>query len=273
MAKYFEEIVDNAVKGLLEVNDYDYKQIDELNVDTSCYLSPRATGVLSGIDTALAIFKKIDNKISYKILKLDGSYVNRGDVIAVIKGPLYSILKGEKLVLNYLCYASGIASNTRKYINELSGCDAIISYYESSNPILQQLSKDAFSKGGGDVSEKKMFFINNHVLCMFKNVEECIKAFRKNDKSLRLCLEVCTKEEFEEAYVANVANIRLSTNKLDLIKECLYINNGKKNIELCSDIDYKKIRGLYKEGIKKFVIPSLTIDSAYLPISLLFYKR
>ena len=50
-----------------------------------------------------------------KILKEDGTYVNRGDVICVISGPINEILRVSDLALNFVRYMSGIASAVAKY--------------------------------------------------------------------------------------------------------------------------------------------------------------
>ena len=53
-------------------------------VSVSAVKSPEANGVVSGVNVAQYIFKRSSSKIGFKILKNDGEYVNRGDVICVI---------------------------------------------------------------------------------------------------------------------------------------------------------------------------------------------
>ncbi|MEI3504992.1 MAG: hypothetical protein V8Q77_01620 [Bacilli bacterium] len=61
----------------------------------------KATEV-SGIHVAKEVFKEINPRIKMEILKANGTFVNRGDVIATIEGPMRDILKGERVALNFL---------------------------------------------------------------------------------------------------------------------------------------------------------------------------
>ena len=97
---------------------------DLREADVSCTLVGRrsvraviftkAECVLSGVEVAAAILEYMG--ISYAILKNDGERAEKGDVIFELSGDSVSILRAERLVLNFISHLSGIATNTNRYV-------------------------------------------------------------------------------------------------------------------------------------------------------------
>jgi len=68
--------------------------------------------IIAGLDELQIIFKKTGAKTELKVK--DGDNVKKNKIIAEITGPINSILKGERLALNFISKMSGIASETNK---------------------------------------------------------------------------------------------------------------------------------------------------------------
>lgn len=273
MAKSFDFIIDEVLERNFESDSIAYSIIEDINELASCNYVARTSGVVSGLEVAQSIYKKINPKISFKILKSSGSYINRGDVLAVISGPIASIIKGEKVALNFVRYMSAIASKTNKYLLELTDTDTSLVYSDYSNPLLMELSKQAFIDGGGYMPETKYNVITSNILTRFESIDQAIAKLKMIEKSSKVCVEVENVEDFEQAFLSSAQVIRLSTNKFDIMDECASINNGKKILEIVADVDVKKVRSIAKLGFRRIIIPSITDDSSSLPISLCFYKR
>ncbi|MBI2855511.1 MAG: nicotinate-nucleotide diphosphorylase (carboxylating), partial [Chloroflexi bacterium] len=62
----------------------------------------KAQGVIAGLEVALEVFRVADSSVKSRIEVPDGSEVVPGDVVAVVEGSLASILKGERVALNFL---------------------------------------------------------------------------------------------------------------------------------------------------------------------------
>src|SRR5208283_4736169 len=79
-------------------------------------LLAKADGVLAGVDLAKLVFIKVDPELKFKVLLGDGTALHSGDIIATVTGNARSILKAERVALNFLQKLSGIAARTAEYV-------------------------------------------------------------------------------------------------------------------------------------------------------------
>jgi len=70
----------------------------------------KAEGVLAGLPLAAAVFAAVDGSLVWRPHTEDGRPVSPGDQVATIEGPLSSLLRGERVALNYLTHLSGVAT-------------------------------------------------------------------------------------------------------------------------------------------------------------------
>lgn len=275
MKKTIEQYLDELILNIKEDNSPINTIFKKNNDVASCNFIARSTGVVSGVNVAQYIFKKSNNKIGFKILKDDGDFVNRGDVICVISGSINEILKAEQLALNFVRYMSGIASSVAKFKLELANLDTELLYSGHSAPGLEDFAAMAFVHGGGILHEenKNYCVITSNTIARFESIDDAIKAVKEVDKSIKPIVEVNDQVEFEDALFSTAPIIRLNTNKEQVIKNCSIINNDKKILELQSEVELKRLRLTAKLGYKYIVIPSLSDAAKSLPIDLSFYKR
>ncbi|MBT7461865.1 MAG: nicotinate-nucleotide diphosphorylase (carboxylating), partial [Waddliaceae bacterium] len=72
-------------------------------------------GRLAGLPFLEPAFQMIDPAIKIKLLVEEGTIGNAGTVIGTISGPARGIITAERVILNFLQYASGIATMTTLY--------------------------------------------------------------------------------------------------------------------------------------------------------------
>ena len=97
----------------------------------------------------------------------DGVKVRKGDQVAVIRHNARVLLSCERVMLNFLQRLSGIATMTRKYVDEIAGTKARILDTRKTVPGLRILDKYAVTCGGGcdhrlDLSDG-ILIKNNHI--------------------------------------------------------------------------------------------------------------
>lgn len=274
MNKTIDLLIEEMVEELNNKNFSIEEQLLDTKELASCNFISRTSGILYGIDIAGLIFKKVNSKIVYKIMKPNGSYVNRGDVLAVINGPVFSILKAEKLALSLLRYLSGIASLTDKYNLELEGTSSTLLYSGFSMPTIDELVKNAFITGNGKLQEEKNYqVLSLNVLTRYDSIDNAIIGVKNIDKNSKILVEVNNLNDFESAYLSSATAIRIISNKINLLEECSAINKEQKVLEVEGEFDVKKVRSIAKMGYKYIIIPSITESAQYLPIDMCFYKR
>jgi nicotinate-nucleotide pyrophosphorylase (carboxylating) len=79
----------------------------------------------------------------------DGDRVLRGDALLTVTGPVRTLLTAERTALNLLCHLSGIATLTRRWVDEVAGTGARIRDTRKTLPGLRALQKYAVRCGGG----------------------------------------------------------------------------------------------------------------------------
>ena len=275
MKRTVDEIIDGLISEIKTNDKLNPKILDKNNDYASCNFVARSTGIISGTKISQLVYRKLSNKINFEILKKDGEFVNRGDVIAVISGPVDEILKGENLSLSFIRYMSGISSVTKKYELELINTGAILEYSSYATPGLEDLAINAFLSGGGKLNnnDKKCFVITRNLRARFDSYDEIIKKIKTIDKNIKLIIEISNDEELEEVLNIPGIIIRICSNKYEFMLQASKKIDKRKNMELLGEIDLKKIRTLAINGYSKFLIPSLTESAPSFPIDMCFYKR
>lgn len=236
----------------------------------------KATGVVSGIDVAKEVFRIINPKIKVNVLRENGSFVNRGDVIASIEGPMRDILRGERVALNFMQRMSGIAASTAKFVQELSGTNCKILDTRKTTPLLRILERQAVRDGGGtnhryNLSDQ-VLIKDNHIAAV-GSISEAVKIAKKSvGRNIKIEVEVETKEEFLEALDTAADIIMLDNMTNEQMAELVEINNHKKLLEASGNMELKRVRSVAMTGVDFISVGALTHSYKSLDISLKFYK-
>jgi nicotinate-nucleotide pyrophosphorylase (carboxylating) len=137
------------VEDLMPLGDLTAALVDPEVITTAAFVA-RAAGVLAGRDCATQTFTAIDSSVVLEWRCRDGDAVVAGQVLAVARGPLHSVLTAERTALNFLSHLSGIASLTRRYVEAAAaGGPARIWDTRKTTPGLRALEKAAVRAGGG----------------------------------------------------------------------------------------------------------------------------
>ena len=236
----------------------------------------KATGVVSGIDVAKEVFKQINPRIKMEILKANGTFVNRGDVIATIEGPMRDILRGERVALNFLQRMSGIAATTAKFVQELAGTNCKILDTRKTAPLLRVFERQAVRDGGGENHRfnlsDRVLIKDNHIAAS-GSIKDAVSILRKAvGRGMIIEVEVETLDEFMEALNTSADVIMLDNMSNEVMKKCVELNEGKKKLEASGNIELKKVRSVALLGVDYISVGSLTHSYKALDISLKFRK-
>lgn len=236
----------------------------------------KATGVVSGIDVAKEVFKQINPRIKMEILKANGTFVNRGDVIATIEGPMRDILRGERVALNFLQRMSGIAATTAKFVQELAGTNCKILDTRKTAPLLRVFERQAVRDGGGENHRfnlsDRVLIKDNHIAAS-GSIQDAVSILRKAvGRGMIIEVEVETLDEFMEALNTSADVIMLDNMSNEVMKKCVELNEGKKKLEASGNMELKKVRSVALLGVDYISVGSLTHSCKALDISLKFRK-
>lgn len=150
------------------------------NTKATAQIIAKDSGVFAGQIYAKALCK-VEN-LDYKFHIKDGESVSYGDIIATIKGKSKRLLMCERTLLNLIQHASGIATNTRKFVDLLSGLDIRLLDTRKTRPGLRIFEKYAVRCGGGynhRMGLDDCLMIKDTHLKTIENLNTFIKKARK----------------------------------------------------------------------------------------------
>ena len=270
---YVDEIIKTA---LLEDINYldcatDYL-IDEEQENTARFLA-KSDGVLCGIDIALRVFQILQPQgFEATVYKHDGDLLEKGDIIAEIKGKTRALLKGERTALNLIQHMSGVATATRKAVDIVEGTNASIADTRKTLPGLRPLQKYAVTVGGGrnhrfNLSDAAMLK-DNHVDAGGGIANAVAKLKQKLGHMTKIELEVRNLDELGQALEAGVDVIMLDNMSCEQMREAVEITNGRALLEASGGITDETLHEIAETGVDIISMGALTHSVKAFDISL-----
>ncbi len=236
----------------------------------------KANGIIAGTEISKQVFQEVDPTLQVTINIQDGSAVKTGDIIAVITGKISSILKAERVALNFMQRLSGIASTTASYVQAVKGLRAQIMDTRKTTPGLRILEKYAVRAGGGKNHrmnlEDGILIKDNHIAAVRSqglNIKEIVARARE-EASPELIIEIEVKTQDEAAQAADAgANIILLDNMTpEQMRQAVGLISGRALTEASGGINLENVRAVAETGVDRISIGALTHSPKALDISL-----
>ncbi len=116
-----EEIIDGALAEDLGMGDVTTEALLTSDQKGVGFIMATEGGILAGIGVAEQVFHRVDPELNLEVFLEDGARVKPGTKVAKVSGSITSILKSERVALNFLQHLSGIASETNRYVERVEG--------------------------------------------------------------------------------------------------------------------------------------------------------
>lgn len=230
-------------------------------------------GVISGVMVVSRVFALIGGEYNLKFNVKDGDYIKPYDVIATIEGDTKTILKGERVALNLMQRMSGIATITKKFVNELEGNTKILDTRKTT-PNLRYLEKLAVTHGGGTnhrYSLSDMVMLKDNHIDAVGGITNAVHMI-KDKVDVKIEVEVETVEQFKEALQTDCDIIMLDNMSNEMMRECVLLNNHQKQLEASGNMSLERIKGVCQTGVDFISVGALTHSVKALDISLKFHE-
>jgi len=240
--------------------------------------------VLSGlgcIPRFLDIFARLDGKSSgrYEVIShpeiFDGVRVRKGQAVAVIRHNARVILACERVILNLMQRMSGIATLTRRYVDEIAGTGAKILDTRKTIPGLRLLDKYAVRCGGGqnhrlDLSDG-ILIKNNHISLGGGIVKVLERARERRKPGQTIDIEVRNQAELELALDHGAESLLLDNmTPADVKKSTEFVRERglKIPIEASGGITLENIRKYALAGPDYISVGALTHSAPAVDLSM-----
>jgi nicotinate-nucleotide pyrophosphorylase (carboxylating) len=236
----------------------------------------KAPGILAGADVAAAVFHRVDPDLEVPVLLSDGSTLSPGTAIARVQGSAGSILRAERIALNFLQRMSGIASDTQQYVRAIEGCRARIVDTRKTVPGHRYLDKYAVRMGGGYNHRLNLadgiLIKDNHIEALRSRemgLKEVIQlALSRASHTIKVEVEVETLDQVREALDGGAHILMLDNMPVELMRQAMKLIDGRAVVEASGGITLDTVRSVAETGVDLISIGGLTHSARALDISL-----
>jgi len=271
-----EEIIDRALAEDLVKGDVTTDALIPADRRGTGLIVAKKEGILAGINIAKQVFHRVDPELKVEVLLEDGAGVKPGSKVANVSGSIASILAAERVALNFLQRLSGIASETKRYVEAVKGLPVRIMDTRKTTPGLRSLEKHAVKVGGGENHRMNlgdgMLIKDNHLAALRSqglNIKQIVARARQNSpQRLPVEVEVATASEALEAAEAGADIVMLDNMSLEDMRKAVKSIHGRALIEASGGITLDNVRAVAETGVDFISIGALTHSVTALDISL-----
>jgi len=280
MATKKNEIIENVKIALHE--DIGGGDVTADLVDThtiaEATLTCRDNAILCGIDWFNEVFHQIDDTIDIKWQASDGDKIKYNQVICTLKGPVCSILTGERTAINFLQTLSAVSTNVAMFVDRVKHSKTKILDTRKTLPGLRYAQKYAVKIGGGINHRHGLYdeilIKENHILAL-GSIEATIK--KAKEKKLPITIEVENLKQLEIALEANVDKIMLDNFSPSNIYKAVAMAKGNIKLEASGNMTINNVHSIAGAGVDYISVGALTknieaIDFSML-VSLVYISR
>ena len=271
-----EKLIDLAIMEDYSMGDATTDALIPNKISGKAAVVADEEGTIAGLALAVKTFNKIDPTLETKILIDDGSKVSENDHIMEINGLLSSILTAERTALNFLRKLSGVATETSKYVSEISHTSSRIVATRKTTPGFRALEKYAVRMGGGHNHRQNLadgiLIKDNHVRTLELeglNLTGVIQKAKQNaSHTIKVEVEVENIEQTEEAVLAGADIILLDNMSPDDMKIAVNLCLNRAVTEASGGINLSTVRSVAETGVDLISVGAITHSAPNLDLSL-----
>ena len=237
--------------------------------------------VVAGLAAAVQTFRTVDTSLIFSIHRQDGERAQNGDCLLQIEGDGRSILKAERVALNFLQHLSGIATLTRRFCDAVRGYSVTILDTRKTIPGIRALQKWAVLLGGGTNHRRSLsdaVLIKDNHLALLNHTTmpirtACRKAKTNAPRGMNIIVEVESSAEVRQAVEGKADIILLDNMNPSTVRQAIRLIRGRAVVEVSGGITLKNVRAMAAAGPNRISIGALTHSAPAATLSLVIEPR
>lgn len=216
--------------------------------------------VVAGLAYVMPLFALVDPLVQVTLDVQDGATLDTGATLARVEGPARALLAGERTALNLMQHLSGIATETRRYVEAIAGTGAVILDTRKTLPGLREAQKYAVRCGGGTNHRMGLYdavMIKDNHIAVAGGIEAAILAARTS--GLKVQVECDTLAQLDEALAVGVDSVLLDNMALDMLTEG--VRRAKAAgvwSEASGNVNLHTVRAIAQTGVDAISVGRLT---------------
>ena len=236
-------------------------------------------GVLCGTILAGMVFGEVDRDVVLEWTVEEGAWVEKGTVVAHLRGPARSILTAERTALNFMQRMSGVATLTRAYVEKVVGTNARILDTRKTIPAWRLLDKYSVKVGGGENHRMGLFdmvMIKDNHIAAHGSIGAAVAAVNRyfdahGIDGVPIEVETQSIEQVVEALAApGVTRVMFDNFSPESMEGAVALVGGERETEASGGITLDSVRRFAETGVDFISVGALTHSAPALDISLDF---
>jgi nicotinate-nucleotide pyrophosphorylase (carboxylating) len=238
----------------------------------------RSAGVVCGMQVLATVFRAIDDGVAVEQLVPEGAKVAPRTTVAMVRGAARSILKGERVALNFVQRMAAIATATSAYVEAVGDLPVHVIDTRKTTPGLRVLERYAVRMGGGrnhrfNLSDGALVK-DNHLVALRNQGIGTIEALRllrdRIPHTARVQVEVDRLDQIPEMLEAGVDAILFDNMTPEQVREAVRIVAGRAITEVSGGVRLETVRAYAEAGIDVVSSGALTHSTPALDVGLDF---
>ncbi len=245
----------------------------------SAVLVARSAGIIAGLPAAQRTFARVDTDLRFEQLTDDGAIVQPGTRLATIRGRMAAILTGERTALNFLQRLSGVATQTRRYVDLVAGLPVKLLDTRKTTPGWRLLEKYSVRCGGGHNHRMGLGYgiliKDNHLAAIGAGADVVMEAVRraraKYGTRYALEVEVDTLDQLDRALPEKPDIVLLDNMTIDQMRDAVRRRNTVAPavlLEASGGVNLQTVRAIAETGVDRISVGALTHSAVALDIAL-----
>jgi nicotinate-nucleotide pyrophosphorylase (carboxylating) len=256
MDRDVEELIDRALAEDVGAGDATTEATVDAAARARATIIQKAAGVISGLEVAEAVFRRLDPDAAIERLGPEGEWRGAGAPVLRVDGSARALLTAERTALNFLGRLSGIATATARVVRavEEAGGGAKILDTRKTTPGLRRLEKRAVADGGGVNHRAGLYdaiLIQENHSAAAGGVGEAVRRAHAHRPDLPIAVEVRDAAEIDAAMAAGAPRLLLDNMTPEQIRAAVAQVGGRAELEASGGVSpetvlvYATIEGLH----------------------------
>ena len=227
--------------------------------------------VLAGWPVFIRVFQLL-GPVSGQARYGEGDWVEPG-CLGTLEGSVSTLLKAERVGLNFLQRLCGIATQTRGCVDRVGSSRVRVLDTRKTTPLWRNLEKYAVRAGGGQNHrmglDDGVLIKENHIAAA-GGVRAAVEACRERSGHLQqIRVEVTNQEELDVALDAGVDVVLLDNMPVEEVRRSVAACAGRCLVEASGGITRQNLQAYAETGVDFISMGSLTHSVASSDISLM----
>lgn len=262
-----EDLIKSALEEDIGSSDVTTDAVVEPSQQGNAEIRSKQDLVVAGLEPVHLVFQTVDPTLRWSPKTKDGEVVAAGTVVAALSGSVQSLLKGERVALNFLQHLCGVATLTHQFVEKIKGTksrgtQSRILDTRKTIPGLRTLEKFAVRMGGGNNHRVGLFdrylIKNNHIKVAGSLQKAVEKVLSKKRKGMLVEVEVRSLEELQQVLEFSVDIILCDNFSTADLQKAVQITKGRTRLEASGGITLNNVAEVAKTGVDFISVGAIT---------------